>query len=114
MDSRIDPHGNFVGILSSDFLIHVEEVAVFFANHGLGKPANRIREVQINALPAGAHASPFIADFLRIARSNVAGNQIAEARVTPFEVIIPLVFRNAGGSAIVVLLLRHPHAPVVS
>src|SRR5581483_12227107 len=59
-------------------------------------------------------AAPLIANVLGIAGSNVAWNQIAEARVPALEIIIAIFFRNLGGTTFFSLVLRHPDAAVVA
>ncbi len=94
MDRGINPHRNFIGVFSGNLLVHVEEVAVFFANDWFTHAADGVREVQVNAHAARPDPAPFIADFLGVARSDVAGNQVSETRVAPLEVIVALVFGN--------------------
>ena len=81
VNRRIDPHGDFVGIFVGDALIHVEEVAVAFFDRFAAEPPDRIGEVEINAEAALADAAAFVADVLGVAGSDVARNQIAEARI---------------------------------
>ncbi len=113
MDRGKNPHGGFVSILSGDFLIHVEKVAVFFADLRLSQAANGIGEVEIDALATWADAAPFVANFLRIAGGHVAGDEIAEAWVAPLEIIVALVLGDGARSARVTLFLGDPHAAVI-
>src|SRR5260221_14042899 len=99
MDRGINAHRYFVCVLPGNFLVHVEEVAVFFADLRLAHSANGIGEVEIDALAAGANAAAFVADFLGGTRGNVAGHEIAETWITPLEIIIALVLGDLARGA---------------
>ena len=114
MRRRIDTHRHDVRILRRDVLIHLEEVAVALFDDRPAETFNRFREIEIDAPAAGSDAATFIADFLGTARSDVAGREIAEARVLPLEVVIALLLRNLIGAAGVAGSFRHPDAAVVA
>ena len=73
--------GTLYGFSSGNRCVHVEEIAVAFANCVLAQPLDRVGEIQVHAQPALAHAAAFIAHRLRVARGHVARHQIAEARI---------------------------------
>src|SRR5580658_8138318 len=75
---------------------------------------NRIREVQVNALPMGPDASPFIAHLLGVSRRDVTGDQVAEARIAALQIVVALVFRDIIRRARVISLLGHPYASVIA
>ena len=110
----VNAHRNLVGVFPGNLLVHVEEVAVFFAHHRFAHAANGVGEIQIDALSAGTDASPFVANFLGSSRSDVARHQVAETRVAALEIVIALVLGNLRRRARVALFLRHPHAAVIA
>src|SRR5258705_6619414 len=114
MDRGINPHWYFVCVLPSNFLVHVEEVAIFFADLCFAHTANGIGEVEIDTLAAWADAAEFIANFLCGTRGNVARHEIAETWVTPLEVIIALVLGDLARGARVTFFLGDPHAAVIA
>src|SRR6185369_11879039 len=91
MDRRKDPHWNFIWIFAGDAVVHVEQVAVPFANALLSKTLDRIRKVEIYAKTRFANAAPFIADLFCVTRGDVSRDEVAKARIFPFEVIVALV-----------------------
>src|SRR5713101_1559118 len=113
MDRGKNAHGRFVSVLSGDFFIHVEKIAVLFTDLRLSQAANGIGEVEIDALATWADATPLVTDFLRIPGGNVAGDEIAEAWVAPLEVIVALVFGDGTRGTRVTLFLGDPYAAVI-
>ena len=59
-------------------------------------------------------AAAFVARPLGGARRDVAGHEVAEARIAALEVVVALRLGNLLGRALVALVLRHPHAAVVA
>jgi hypothetical protein len=80
----------------------------------LAQPLDGVREVEVHAAAAGAHATPIVAGFLGGARRDVARAQVAEARILPLEEIVAIVFGDLIRKLRDILsLLWHPDAPVV-
>lgn len=75
-------HRRFVGVFAGDAFVHIEEVAVFFLYGFDAVAPDGVCEVEINAasftVDCGAHAASVVARFLRRARGNVAGSEVAE------------------------------------
>ena len=111
----VDTHRLLVGVFTSDLLIHGEEVAVTLADFVFTETFDGICKIQIHAQAAGADATSVIALLLGGTAGNIAGCQIPEARVFPFQIIVTVLFRNAGGGLATVLLpLRHPAPAVIA
>ena len=114
MRSRIYPHRNLIRIFTRDSLIHVEEVAVAFGDHRLSEAPDGVAEIEANT-PAVLTDSPALVHGLfGTTRRNIAGGEIAKARVDTLEVVVPVFFRNVFRSATVTRLLRYPNAPIVA
>ena len=111
----VDPHRHLVRVLGGDPLVHLEEVAVLLLDRRPAQPRDGVGEVEVDALAAGAHAAALVADVLRGAGGDVAGDEVAEGRVDPLQVVVALVLgdlaRRAASSP---LRLRHPDAAVVA
>src|SRR5690606_31559325 len=60
------------------------------------------------------HAVAGVAALFGRTGRHVARDEVAEARVAPFEEVIALVLRDLRGRPLVAFLLRHPDAPVVA
>ncbi len=114
VDGRVDPHRHLVRILVGDLLVHLEEVAVARAHGVLADPADRVGEIQVDGQLRLADAAALVADRLGGARRDVAGHQVAEARVAPLEVVVALGFGDLLRRPLVAAGLRHPDAPVVA
>src|SRR5262249_26377272 len=107
VDRRIDSHRSFVRIFTGDPFVHVEQISVSFGNHLLAEALNRVLKIQVDT-QAASNTTSFIAYCFRIARCDVAGNQISEAWIFPFEVIVALRFRYLTWRPRVPGLLRNP------
>ncbi len=114
VDGRIDPHRDLVRILVGDALVHLEQVVVTITDRVLAQTLDRGRKVEVHAEAGFAHAAALIANRLGIARSYVAGYQVAEARVTAFEVVIALILRDLFRGTLVALGQRHPDTAVIA
>ena len=68
MDRGIDAHRPVIGIFAGDLFVNVKKISVTFPDRVFAEPRDRIREIEINAAAAFAHAAAFIANFLRGAR----------------------------------------------
>src|SRR4030095_4708228 len=94
MDRRVNAHRSMVGIVSGDFFVDIEEVAITLTNRGFTEACDRILEIEIDAASARAYAATFIAHFLRAAGGNVAWSEVAVARIFSLEIIIAIGFRD--------------------
>src|ERR1700747_3206771 len=108
----IDPHWYRVGVFSRNPFVNLEQVSVLLANCLQAEPVNRIGKVQIDSLTMRAHTSTFIAYFLRIARSDIAGYKVAKTWITVFEIVIALTFRNLTWRSGVTFSLWNPYPPI--
>ena len=95
-------------------LIHLEEVPVSVANHVLPETADRIGKVEVNGISGRADTTPLVANDLRIPGGHIPRNQVPERRVTPFEVVVPLVVGDLGRQPTIAGLLRDPDPPIVA
>src|SRR6266550_6870647 len=94
MRRRINPHRCVVGILGSDVVIHLEEVAVALLNGGASQSIDCVGKIEIDAPAAPSDASSFVTHFLCSAGSDITRSEISEARVFPLEVVIAFRFRD--------------------
>ena len=101
MRSRIDAHGNLIGIFSGDALVHLEEVAIAFGDLGGTEALDAVGEIEIHTEAARADAATFVALALGSARGDVARNKVAETRVAALEVVVALGFRDLVGRTFV-------------
>ena len=90
VDGGVDAHRRFVRVLRGDLVVHVEEVAVLLLDPLLAVPLDRVGEVEIHRLLRRPHAEPLVAHLLCAPRRDVARDQVAERRVHPLEVVVPL------------------------
>ena len=88
----IDAHGNFVGILAGDALVHFEEVAVALGNFVFSETLDRIGEIEVDAKAGFADTAASIALGLGGAGSDVARDEIAETGVAALEIVVALGF----------------------
>lgn len=110
----VDPHGDLVRVLRGDPLVHLEEVAVLLGDLVPAHAADGVREVEVDALAAGAHAATLVADVLRGAGGDVAGHEVAEGGVDPLQVVVALRLGDVGRGTGVALGLGDPDASVVA
>ena len=113
MNGRTNSHGQFIGVLPRDLLVHVKQVAVFFAHSILSVPGDGIFEIQIDRQLSVADSVIHLTPFLCRARGHVAWNQITKGRITTFEAVITVCFRNVGRMASVPGQHRNPHTSVI-
>ena len=88
---RVDPHRHLVRVLVGDPLVHLEEVAVLRLDGLAAEPLDGVGEVEVDAEPARADAAALVADLLGGAGGDVAGDEVAEGRVLPLQVVVALV-----------------------
>ena len=67
MKRRVNTHGHFVRVFAGDALVHVEQVAVAFANHVYAQPLDGIREVQKHTQAVLAHPARIVTNGFGIA-----------------------------------------------
>ena len=58
-----NPHGNLVGILVGNALIHVEQIAVLGSHRITSHPRRRVAEIQVDTQSGFANAAPLITDL---------------------------------------------------
>ena len=92
--SGVDAHGTIVSVLSGDVLIHLEEVAVAFLDGFLTETLDGIREIQVNTESSRADSPALDAGLLGRAGRDVAGCEIAVARVFALEEVIAIILRD--------------------
>ncbi len=72
-----------------------------------------VGEVQVDAVSKRTHSAALVDDRLGVPRSDVAGNEISEARIARLEVVVALALGDVPGGARVAGALRDPDAAVV-
>src|SRR5205814_4054203 len=75
---------------------------------------DRVLEIEIDGEPAVADAAAVVGHLLRVARRDVARDEVAERRVLPLEIVVALLLGNLLRRTRVAFLLRHPDASVVA
>ena len=111
---RIDAHGDFVGVLAGDALVHFEEVAVALGNLVFAETLDGIGEIEIDAKTSWADTVACIAFGFGGAGSDIARNEIAETGILALEIVVALGFGNLAGRALVAGLFGDPNAAVVA
>ncbi len=111
---RVHPHRHDVGVLAGDLLVHGEEVAVALLDRRLPQPLDGVGEVEVDAVLLGPHAAPLVDHRLGVAGGDVAGDEVAEARVLALQVVVPLGLGDLVGPALVVGIFGHPDPAVVA
>src|ERR1035437_3650640 len=97
-------------------LIHEGEGVAAKALESLGISLDAVRQ-QVEEIigQAGlAHAAPFVAHLLGVARCDVARHQVPEGRVLALQEVVALRLGNLAGRALIALLGGHPDAAVVA
>src|SRR4030095_11206480 len=114
MDRRVDAHRHVVGVLTGDALVHLEQIAVPLADDMLAQAPDRIAEVEVHPLAAGADPPAFIAHPLGGTGADVTRYQVAVTRVYAFEKIIAILCEDLVGRTRIPLHLGHPDAPIIT
>ena len=114
MRCGINPHGNLVWVLAGDSFVHIEQVAVFGANIIFAVTFDHRTEVQVHAVLERTDPFTLIHHRFRISRGHIAGNQIAERGVLPFEVVVPITVTYLVGWARVIECGWHPDSSVIT
>ena len=96
----INSHRNFVRILAGDALVHLEQIAVAIRDDVLAKTLDGIGEIEIHAEAGVADSAAFIANCFRIARRDIARNQIAEAGIAALQIIVALRLPGSGWAGV--------------
>src|SRR5699024_1547800 len=110
----VDAHRNLVRVLSGDALVHVEQVAVLGFDGVPSHALDGVGEVQVHTQTSGADAASFVADVLGGTGGDVTRHQVAEGRVSTFQVVVALVLGDLSWVAVVAALLGHPDTAVVA
>lgn len=111
---RVDPHRHGVRVLGGDPGVHVEEVAVLLLDLRPAHAPDGVGEVQVDALPAGAHSPALVTDVLGGAGGDVAGHEVAEGGVDALQVVVALVLGDLVRRTGVAVRLRDPDTAVVA
>ena len=119
MNGRVDTHGHFVGVITRDALIHIEEVAVLGGHCSLAHALDGLGEVQVhaarNAIDLRANAASLIAHVLCLAACDITRNEVAEGGVDALQVVVAIFFGNVARILFAVLsLLGNPNTTVVT
>ena len=121
MDGGINHHGVLVWVDVDDFLVHLEEVAIFLFNDIAAETLDGIGKVEIDGQAGGAYAVACVATFFGGAGGNIAGHEVAESGIATFEVVVAVFFRNifwtlftAADGFGVLFLFGHPDTAVVA
>ncbi len=110
----IDAHGDFVGVLASDALVHFEEVAVALGNFMFAEALDGVGEIEIDAQAGFTDAAPGITFGFRGAGGDIARDEVTETGIPALEIVVAFVFRNRTGRALVAGLFGNPDAAVVA
>ena len=110
----VDAHGDLVRVLVGDALVHLDEVAVALLDDVLAEPADRVREVEVDAVLQRSDTPACVDLALDRAGGDVAGDEVAERGIAMLEEVVALGLGNLVGGARVIGLRRHPHATVVA
>ena len=92
VDGGVNHHRRLVGVLVGDFLVHLEEVAIFLFDDIFAEAADGVAEVEVDSKSRGAHAVAGIAAFLSGTAGDVAWHQVAEGWVAAFKVVVAFLF----------------------
>ena len=88
VDSREDHHRVLIGVLVHDFLVHLEEVAVFLRNDIFAEALDSVGEVEEDSETCVVHAEAFVATLFGSTRSHVAGHEVTEGRIAALQVVV--------------------------
>ncbi len=110
----VDHHRRLPGRVARDPLVHLEQVPVAIRDHVGAAVRDRVAEVEVDGAAGAADAKAVVADDLGRAGGDVAGHEVAEARVALLEVVVALGLRDVGRLAHLRGVARHPHPPVVA
>ena len=91
---RIDRHRFFVRIDVGDLFVHLEQVAVTFADRLFAEAVDCGRKVEEYGQAGLVDPEAGVATLFGGARRHVARHEIPEGRVTAFEVVVAVFFRD--------------------
>ena len=132
VDSRINHHRiiifhttdffcQFARINVSDFFIHIEEVAITLEHYINAQAVDSFREIEEYGQTCVVHTETCVATFFSCTAGNVTRNQVTECRITAFQVVVAVFFRNIASLDFAFLqfdsvffLLRNPDTTVVT
>jgi hypothetical protein len=103
-----------VRVFVGDPLVHLEEVAVALFDDVTSETADGLGEVEVHAVAERANAHVLVDHLLGRPRRDIAGDEIAEGRVAPLEVVVALVFGDVAGRPGVAAVHRDPDTAVVA
>ncbi len=117
----IDFAALLAGVNIGNLLVHVEEVAVALTNDIDTETVDGLREVEEYGETGVVDTKSLVAAFLGCTRCNVAGHEVAECRVSAFEIVVATFFGNIRALDFTALeflgvldILRHPDTTVVA
>src|SRR2546425_676848 len=94
--------------VTTDALVHLEEVAVAFFDDVSSKTPDRVSEVEVDAVLQRADAPAGVALPLGGSRRHIARHEVAVRGVAALEEVVALLFRDLVGRTSVVHALRDP------
>ena len=135
MHRRINPHRHFVWIFTGNLFIHFKQVTIFFFHYFFTQAVNRfvicifqscftgfnfpvpddsVFKIEVNGHFGCTYSIPFIASFFSRPGCHITRNQVTECRVSPFQVIIPFLFRYINGFPGFPFLFGNPYPSIVT
>ena len=121
VDGGVDHHRRLVGVLVGDFLVHLEEVAVFLLDYVFAQSLDGVVEVEEDGEASAADTVAGIAALFGCAAGDVAGHEVAEGGIAALEVVVAVLFGYVVGFELagaecfgVLFLLGDPDAAVVA
>ena len=101
--------------------VHVEEVSVTLQYNVDAETLDAFREVEEHGKTSIVYTVSLVATLFGCTAGNVARNQVTECRITAFQIVVTVFFRNIATflcsslqSLGVLKLLRHPYASVIT
>ena len=111
---RVDAHRHLGRVLAGDALVHLEQVRVALVHGVVADAVDSCGEVEVHAVLQRPDTTTRVDGALGCARRDVAGCEVAVARVQALEVVVAILFRDLVDRPLVVTVLRHPHTTVVA
>ncbi|MCL4101980.1 hypothetical protein MMG03_001566 [Fibrobacter succinogenes] len=114
VDCREDAHRNLVRVFVNDLFVHLEEVTILSRNACNAHALDSVCEVQVNCEAGVAYAETGVANLLSVTGSHVTRNEVTEAGVLFFEVVVTIFFRNLVRRTLVASLTGNPNTAIVT
>jgi hypothetical protein len=106
--------GVFVRVVCRDLFVHLEQVAVFLFDHVSCRRVDGIGKIEVDGLAGIAHALAHVALLFGVAGGHIPGNQVAEAGILVFQVVITFRLGNLVRACGCHPVFGHPHPTVVA